>query len=117
MKLAAYSTGKWRYVGIVDPEGSSIQPFDVSANDAARGILCIIERMAAGRVLPPLGLKVPISDVRIRAPLPRPVRNIFCIGKNYRDHAQEFAKSGYDRALRRVLCPIIRSFSPSFRSR
>ena len=26
----------------------------------------------------------------------RPRRNIFCVGKNYHEHAQEFAKSGFD---------------------
>jgi 2-keto-4-pentenoate hydratase/2-oxohepta-3-ene-1,7-dioic acid hydratase in catechol pathway len=96
MKVAAYSIGKWRYVGIVDREGQSIQPFDVSANDAARGILCIVDRMAAGRKLPPLGQPVPVSKARLNAPIPRPLRNVFCVGKNYREHAQEFAKSGYD---------------------
>jgi len=96
MKLAAYSIGKWHHVGIVEAEGASIQPFDVSADDAARGVLCIIDRLAAGRKLPPLGLKISIAEVRLRAPIPRPVRNIFCVGKNYREHAQEFAKSGYD---------------------
>ena len=36
------------------------------------------------------------GSARILAPLPRPARNIFCVGKNYHDHAHEFAKSGYD---------------------
>jgi 2-keto-4-pentenoate hydratase/2-oxohepta-3-ene-1,7-dioic acid hydratase in catechol pathway len=96
MKLAAYSTGTWHYVGIVEADGALIRPFDVSAGDAERGVLCIIVRMAAGRPLPPLGRNIPLSDVRLEAPIPRPSRNIFCIGKNYREHAQEFAKSGYD---------------------
>ena len=29
-------------------------------------------------------------------PIPRPERNIFCIGKNYFEHAHEFARSGFD---------------------
>lgn len=29
------------------------------------------------------------SDVKPLAPIPRPKRNIFCLGKNYRDHAKE----------------------------
>ncbi len=33
---------------------------------------------------------------RIVAPLPRPVRDIFCVGKNYREHAREFGQSGFD---------------------
>jgi len=36
------------------------------------------------------------SAVRLLAPLPRPARNIFCVGKNYREHAKEFDSSGFD---------------------
>lgn len=30
-----------------------------------------------------------ISEVKLLAPIPRPGKNVFCIGKNYRDHAIE----------------------------
>jgi 2-keto-4-pentenoate hydratase/2-oxohepta-3-ene-1,7-dioic acid hydratase in catechol pathway len=30
------------------------------------------------------------------APIPRPKRNVFCVGKNYFEHAHEFANSGFD---------------------
>ncbi|MGG6438018.1 fumarylacetoacetate hydrolase family protein [Saccharococcus caldoxylosilyticus] len=30
-----------------------------------------------------------LADVRLLAPIPRPAKNIFCIGKNYADHAME----------------------------
>ncbi len=96
MKIAAYKVGEWSYVGRVDVERSVIEPLDVSSTDAERGILCIIERMLAGPKLPPLGQPVPLADVRLRAPIPRPARNLFCVGKNYREHAREFVKSGYD---------------------
>ena len=36
------------------------------------------------------------ADVELLAPIPRPPRNVFCVGKNYRDHAAEFARSGFD---------------------
>ncbi len=38
--------------------------------------------------------------MRLDAPLPRPRRNIFCIGKNYRAHAHEFTASGLDSSAR-----------------
>jgi 2-keto-4-pentenoate hydratase/2-oxohepta-3-ene-1,7-dioic acid hydratase in catechol pathway len=31
----------------------------------------------------------PLGKVRLRAPLPRPPRNVFCLGRNYADHAAE----------------------------
>src|SRR3546814_12211311 len=37
-----------------------------------------------------------LSDIELEAPIPLPRRNIFCVGKNYHDHAQEFASSGFD---------------------
>ena len=37
--------------------------------------------------------RVPLSDVKILAPIPRPRKNIFCIGKNYAEHAMEFDKT------------------------
>lgn len=37
-----------------------------------------------------------LDEVKLAAPLPRPPRNIMCIGKNYFDHAHEFARSGFD---------------------
>lgn len=31
----------------------------------------------------------PLSSIKLKAPIPRPNKNIFCVGKNYRDHAVE----------------------------
>ncbi|MCL1862479.1 MAG: fumarylacetoacetate hydrolase family protein [Defluviitaleaceae bacterium] len=45
-----------------------------------------------GKPLPdfsPNGDGVSVNDVTFIAPIPRPFRNIFCIGKNYADHAKE----------------------------
>ena len=39
---------------------------------------------------------LPLGSVNLLAPIPRPARNIFCVGKNYHDHAHEFANSGFD---------------------
>ena len=38
-------------------------------------------------------LLIPLSSVRIMAPIPRPTKNIFCIGKNYAEHAMESDKN------------------------
>jgi 2-keto-4-pentenoate hydratase/2-oxohepta-3-ene-1,7-dioic acid hydratase in catechol pathway len=37
--------------------------------------------------LKPQGEGLPLSAVRLLAPIPAPRRNIFCVGKNYREHA------------------------------
>jgi 2-keto-4-pentenoate hydratase/2-oxohepta-3-ene-1,7-dioic acid hydratase in catechol pathway len=35
-------------------------------------------------------------DIELLAPIPQPRRNIMCVGKNYSEHAKEFARSGYE---------------------
>ncbi len=37
-----------------------------------------------------------LDDVTLLAPIPRPSRNILCVGKNYLKHAREFSSSGFD---------------------
>ncbi|MGN6389637.1 MAG: fumarylacetoacetate hydrolase family protein [Burkholderiaceae bacterium] len=38
----------------------------------------------------------PIGEARLCAPIPTPRRNVFCVGKNYHEHAKEFSQSGFD---------------------
>ena len=39
---------------------------------------------------------MPLAGRTLAAPIPHPRRNIFCVGKNYHEHAREFAQSGFD---------------------
>lgn len=41
----------------------------------------------------PENMGIELSDVKILAPIPEPVRNIICVGKNYKDHIKEVAKT------------------------
>jgi 2-keto-4-pentenoate hydratase/2-oxohepta-3-ene-1,7-dioic acid hydratase in catechol pathway len=45
----------------------------------------------------------PLKGSRLLAPIPRPARNIFCVGKNYHEHAREFANSGFDATAKEVV--------------
>ncbi|MCX7174756.1 MAG: fumarylacetoacetate hydrolase family protein [Proteobacteria bacterium] len=97
MKIATYWHAGSRQVGRLSADGGSVTPMVLSEQDKHGGALSLIERMAAG--LPPPtddGPAVPLASVRLDAPLPRPRRNIFCVGKNYHAHAREFARSGFD---------------------
>ncbi len=42
------------------------------------------------------GDPLPFDQVQFLAPVPRPRRNIMCVGKNYFEHAHEFTRSGFD---------------------
>jgi len=77
-----------------------VLPLELSTADAARGALAIVELLVAGRPMPRTGAPVAVDAVQLVAPLPRPRRNLFCVGKNYHAHAREFAGSGFDSSAK-----------------
>lgn len=40
----------------------------------------------------------PLQESMLLAPIDQPRRNLFCVGKNYSEHAAEFQKSGFDHS-------------------
>jgi 2-keto-4-pentenoate hydratase/2-oxohepta-3-ene-1,7-dioic acid hydratase in catechol pathway len=105
MKLVTFSTGDGERVGVVDVARGTVR--DVSAAlPTGAGVLGLIEGWAE---LAPLldgdGPEHPVDGVRLLAPIPVPRRNIFCVGKNYRDHVLEFGRSGYDQPDRSEAMP------------
>jgi len=59
--------------------------------------------------------RLALSGVTLLAPFPRPARNIFCVGKNYHEHAKEFARSGFDSTAKEVVpeAPVVFTKPPS----
>lgn len=100
MKIAAYLDRGQPRVGIVSSDLWSVVPLELPASDALRGALPVVEMLAAGAPLPPTGAPVALESVQLLAPIPRPRRNIFCVGKNYHAHAREFAGSGFDSSAK-----------------
>lgn len=100
MKIVAFQHLGQPGVGLVSPDLQQVQPFDLPLAQRERGALAIIDMQARGAPLPALLAAVALADVRVTAPLPRPRRNIFCVGKNYHAHAKEFATSGFDSSAK-----------------
>jgi 2-keto-4-pentenoate hydratase/2-oxohepta-3-ene-1,7-dioic acid hydratase in catechol pathway len=100
MRIAAYRYQGQPGVGRVSADGKQVEPFQLSPEEAARGALPIVEAQAAGRALPATGAAIAFDQVELLAPIPRPRRNIFCVGKNYHAHAKEFAGSGFDSSAK-----------------
>ncbi|WP_238372203.1 fumarylacetoacetate hydrolase family protein [Heliomarina baculiformis] len=101
MKLATFEIQSERRVGLVDPDGSTVRPFDLTLEEAAQGVAVLIGRSEMPRQMEP----IPLSQVKLCAPIPRPSRNIFCVGKNYHAHAEEFANSGFDSSAANSVVP------------
>lgn len=53
--------------------------------------------------------RVPLADVTLLSPIPEPRRDVFCVGKNYHAHAEEFHSSGFDSSGKEAVpsAPII----------
>lgn len=100
MKIAAFTYQGQTQVGRVSADGQAVEPFQLPAEQAALGALPIVEAQAAGRGLPATGAAIPLPQVKLLAPIPRPRRNVFCVGKNYHAHAKEFAGSGFDSSAK-----------------
>jgi 2-keto-4-pentenoate hydratase/2-oxohepta-3-ene-1,7-dioic acid hydratase in catechol pathway len=103
MKAATVSIAGERRVGRIAADGTSIAPFDLPRSEAQDGIVALIRRDGAG--MPPLLSPMRLADVTLEAPIPAPRRNIFCVGKNYHEHAHEFARSGFDTSSSKGAVP------------
>ena len=94
MRFATFSFNGLQHVGQVSPDGQQVTPLAVSAEQAQRGVLALVDLQAAGMALPAAaGQSLPVAQVRLLAPAPLPIRNIWCVGRNYHAHAKELASS------------------------
>jgi 2-keto-4-pentenoate hydratase/2-oxohepta-3-ene-1,7-dioic acid hydratase in catechol pathway len=98
MRLASWRWGGADHVGLVSADGRELTP--LACARAAAGVLPLVEALAAGEPLPPpVGTRLPLAAVTLRAPLPHPRRNLFCVGRNYRAHAAELAGTVFRDSL------------------
>ncbi|WP_427008399.1 fumarylacetoacetate hydrolase family protein [Pseudarthrobacter sp. H2] len=79
--------------GVLSEDASTVTPVPGSQD-----LISLIETWdeAAAQLAASTGPAINIADVELLAPIPLPRRNIFCVGRNYVEHAKEFANSGYD---------------------
>jgi len=101
LRIATFQVGGERRVGVVDEQRQTVTPFDLTAGEAQDGLMALIGRDVLPRTLNP----IPLREVTLEAPIPRPKRNIFCVGKNYHEHAKEFASSGFDSSAAQGTVP------------
>ena len=101
MKLATFSpipAGNPRPGLVLDDKRIVDIPDALGANDDTATMLGIIragapmlERLRALAAKPAAGA-LALADVKLHAPIPRPAKNVFCVGWNYLPHFEEGAK-------------------------
>ncbi|MEO1191432.1 MAG: fumarylacetoacetate hydrolase family protein [Pseudomonadota bacterium] len=92
-------------VGLWPAADQPIQPLALSSSEAESGVLAIVDAALRGQMPRPTGEPLAADAVTLLAPIPRPRRNIFCVGKNYHLHAEEFAASGFDSSAKAGAVP------------
>lgn len=100
MHLVTFSDAKGMRVGVHDTASNEI--VDLAATTRLpRDMTAFVARGKKGlqrarRAVKSGEGRIPLFDVKLHAPFPRPAKNILCVGKNYYDHAREFHSSGVD---------------------
>ena len=87
-------------IGVVLENQARIEEYNLPGFHDEAGVLAFLDlenkKIDLGK---PVSIYA-IDDVVLKAPIPRPRRNIFCVGKNYFEHAKEFSQSGFDSSAK-----------------
>lgn len=101
MRLVSFSQQGSPRVGVFDADTDSIVDLAQAAPDLPRTMNDFIAAggaalQAAQAAADAGGHRLARADVELLAPIPAPIRNIMCVGRNYYEHAREFHDSGFD---------------------
>ena len=109
MRLVTFTRagGAGQEIGALAADGAVL---DLAAADASLRGLTILQAAGGGAAmlerLRAAAAKAPkLAGAKLLAPVPRTPKNIFCVGKNYHEHAKEFAGSGFDGGAKDVVPP------------
>ena len=106
MRFASWSWGGRDHVGTISQDGREATPLAV--RDPSLGTLPLIQAIARDEALPHAsGARLPVDVVTLRSPLPRPLRSLFCVGRNYHAHAAELAGSVFNAKPEAEAWPIV----------
>lgn len=114
MRLVTFSRGDAERPGVLD--GDSIVDLATADSDLPTDMVDLIGTWDLGRVTAAAGSgeRYPASETSILAPL-RVRKNVIAVGRNYRDHAAEFTKSGFDASGKQTVPdhPVVFTKSPT----
>lgn len=115
MKFATLQVSTRQLVALLDTETRRYWALQELVPGFSGDAVDLIARFDTLRAhIKPNGEGKPLAEAKILAPIPEPRRNIFCIGKNYHDHAVEFSNSGFDTGgEQQPLAPNIFTKAPS----
>jgi len=104
MKLVSFGSSDGDGIGVLRDDGSVV---DLAADPSLPSTMVEFVALgsdglsAARRLLDATDPAV-VGDPRLRAPI-RPRNNVMAVGRNYREHAQEFTDSGFDASEHKMI--------------
>ncbi|HEX2115446.1 MAG TPA: fumarylacetoacetate hydrolase family protein [Alphaproteobacteria bacterium] len=112
MRLVTFRANGGTRVGMLDIASQTVIDLSAAAPGLPRDIRELIALGDAGlaKVKAAVAAKqggTPLAQLQLLAPIPRPARNIFCVGKNYHEHAREFHGSGFDASAGKDAVPDV----------
>jgi 2-keto-4-pentenoate hydratase/2-oxohepta-3-ene-1,7-dioic acid hydratase in catechol pathway len=93
MRIAAIHSQNGKIFGTV--QDNQFRPL-LSGGKEVRDLRDVIALVGAGKLAH--GAPVGLDSVKLAAPVGPLAKNVVCVGKNYHEHAQEFARSGIDQS-------------------
>jgi 2-keto-4-pentenoate hydratase/2-oxohepta-3-ene-1,7-dioic acid hydratase in catechol pathway len=111
MRLVTFSDASGTRIGALDDAGEAVVDFaaegDLPTEMAAFVAAGRPALEAARRAVAAAKRRLKLGSVKLLAPFPRPRKNIFCVGKNYHEHAKEFHDSGFDASAGAAATPDV----------
>ena len=112
MRLARFEKEEKRGLGVVEDD----TVVDLSSSGLPEDSIDLIAQWDRAEVDAAVsrGSRLPLAEVHLLAPIV-PRKNIMAVGRNYRDHAQEFSDSGFDASEKQMIPdhPVIFTKSPT----
>ena len=92
MKLVTYRFENTQRVGVLTQDETAILPLDYSDMNTLIETASPADLRSAASAAERAGVQVPLAEVELLAPIPRPRQDILCLGMNYKDHADAAAQ-------------------------
>lgn len=92
MKLVTYRFENTQRVGVLTQDETAVLPLDYSDMNTLIETASPADLRSAASAAERAGVRVPLAEVELLAPIPRPRQDILCLGMNYKDHADEAAQ-------------------------
>ena len=79
-------------MGVLTQDETAVLPLDYSDMNTLIETASPADLRSAASAAERAGVRVPLAEVELLAPIPRPRQDILCLGMNYKDHADEAAQ-------------------------